>query len=410
MKLVLLSVSALLFSIVILLTGHGLQLTVAPLRASELGWSTSMIGFTGSAYFLGFVLGCLTVPRLVSWVGHIRVYAVLTAAATSALLLLGLFDTVAPWLIARLITGWSIAGIYMIIESWLNERTTPRNRGMVLSIYTTLTLLAICLGQLAIGANFSLLEFIIIGAILLSVSAIPIGLSRSSTPSPIVDVGFQYRRVYDAAHIAIGGAAVGGLVTSGFWVLGPLVATANSLSPDQVGIFMAVTLLGGASLQLPVGRLSDRYDRRLVLAGLAIVGALVCITAATIPIKSPYLLYGLMFLFGGTTFPLYSISLAHANDNTSLPLIETGSVVLLVNSAGAIIGPVATARIMDYTPAGMFIFASVMLSLFAIWALVRISTHKISRHRFEPFKDLPKTTHEVMEITTDEYPIEGDPD
>jgi len=393
-----------MISIFILLIGHGLQLTVAPLRANELGWSTSMIGFTGSAYFLGFVIGCLTVPRLVTWVGHIRVFTVLSASATSALLLLGLFDSLIPWLVAKLITGWAMAGIYMVIESWLNERTTSQNRGIILSIYTTLTLTSICIGQLAIGANFSSLQFVIIAAIFLSVGAIPIGLTRSPAPTPISTVRFQYREVYKSAHIAIGGAFAGGLVTSGFWVLGPLIATARSLTPEQIGIFMAVTLLGGATLQLPIGRLSDRYDRRLVLAGLAILGAIVCITAATIPHTSPYTLYMLMFLFGGTTFPFYSISLAHANDSSTLPLIEIGSVVLLVNSAGAVIGPIITARAMDIWPSGMFIFSAFILLLFATWALWRIFTHKVNLALFEPFKDLPKTSPNVFEIAGAQQP------
>jgi len=262
------SIAALLLSVAILLTGHGLQLTIAPLFASELGWSVQMIGYTGSAYFTGFVLGCLTIPRLVSRVGHIRVFAVLSATATSALLLLILFDILQGWLLARLITGWSVAGIYMVIESWLNERTTAENRGFVLSVYTVLTLLSVSLGQLLIGTGLPTISLVVMGAILLALGAIPVGLTRSPAPQPIAEVGFQFMGVYRHAHVAIVGAFVGGLVTSGFWALGPILAKSLELADSQIGWFLSITLFGGAVLQLPVGRMSDRYDRRVVMRAL----------------------------------------------------------------------------------------------------------------------------------------------
>lgn len=392
------SITALLISIFILLIGHGLQLTVAPLYASELGWSVTLIGYTGSSYFLGFVLGCLTIPKLVSFVGHIRVFAVLAAVATAALLLLSLFQQFELWLAARLVTGWAMAGIYMVIESWLNERTTVENRGIVLSIYTTLTLVSISLGQMMIGIGFDHMQLIVLGAILLSLGAIPVGLTRSPAPNPIPNVRFQFRKVYAASHVAVGGAIVGGLVTSGFWVLGPLVASAQNLTPEQIGYFMAATLFGGAILQMPVGKLSDKFDRRYILVGLSISAVATCIAISLFGSLHPMIMIALMFLFGGTTFPLYSISLAHANDHTTLPLIETGSIVLLLHSAGAVIGPAITSQLMAVTTNALFIFSGITLSIFSIWAVWRIFTHPVSRPHFEPFTGTPRTTHEIMEV------------
>ncbi len=392
------SLAALFLSVVILLTGHGLQLTIAPLYANELGWSSTAIGYTGSAYFLGFVLGCLTIPRLVSAVGHIRVFSVLAASATVALLLLSLSTSLPGWLGARLITGWAMAGLYMVIESWLNERTTPENRGVVLSFYTILTLAAICVGQLLIGLNLSAVQLIVFGAILLAIGSIPVGLTRTEAPAPIPEVGFKLRAVYSEAHVAVWGAAVGGLVTSGYWVLGPIVAKGLALSDNQIGTFLAVALLGGALLQLPVGRLSDRFDRRAVLACLAGVGALIAFLAFFFAGANHYLLYLFMFLFGGTTFPLYSISLAHANDRTSLSMLETGSVILLVHAAGAVIGPLILASIMDYTPFGLFIFAAFSMLIFSFLATWRVFVNEIAEEDKVPFTGMTRTTHEVFEI------------
>ncbi|MDH5738231.1 MAG: MFS transporter, partial [Gammaproteobacteria bacterium] len=270
------SIIALLFSAAVMLVGHGLQLTLAPLYANSLGWSDTVIGFMGSTYFGGFVIGCLTIPHLVAQVGHIRVYTVLIALATTALLLLGLVQEPMIWYLARMVTGWSLAGLYMIIESWLNERSPSAQRARVLSVYTIITLIAICAGQLLVGLKMNYLQMILLAAIFLALGTIPVGLTRSPPPSPIPPVSFSLAAVYRASHIAVLGAFAGGLVTAGFWSLGPIMALAQGIAVEDIGLFMSVTILGGAVFQFPLGRLSDQRDRRLVLMLIALTGALVC--------------------------------------------------------------------------------------------------------------------------------------
>ncbi len=392
------SLGALLFSVAILLTGHGLQLTIAPFYAAELGWSIAMIGYTGSAYFTGFVVGCLTIPRLVARVGHIRVFGVLSATATTALLLLALVSFLEAWLVARVLTGWSIAGIYMIIESWLNERTTHETRGMVLSIYTVLTLVSVAVGQQFLGLGLPSVSLILIGAILLAVGSIPVGLTSSPAPQPIAEVGFKFGAVYRHAHVAVVGAFLAGFVTSGFWVLGPVLAQTMDLAGQQIGWFLSITLLGGAMMQLPVGRLSDKVDRRRVISAVSLLGFSVCVVAFSLGSWSVWMLLGSMFFFGGTTFPLYSLCLAHANDNSELPLIEVGSVILLMHSAGAIIGPLVIAPLMSLHQAAYFLVAAVILLGLSGWSWWRVHQHETKRKYFEAFPAVPKTTQEVMEI------------
>lgn len=391
------SLFALLLSVAVLLTGHGLQQTITPLFADSLGWSTEMIGYVGSAYFFGFVVGCITIPRIVTWVGHIRVFAVLVSAATAALLSLSLTENLVFWVVARFVTGCAMSGGYMVIESWLNERTSPGNRGLILSIYAALSLAAMCVGQLLLGFGTSYQTLVVIGAVLLTLAIIPIGLTRSQAPAPIPTVGFQFARVWRTSHIGVSGALVGGFVTSGFWAIGPIVAKAQSLNVEQIGIFMAVTLLGGATLQLPVGRLSDHIDRRLVIAGLAVATCIVSFSAIAFAGTAPQLLYVFMFLFGGTIFPLYSISLAHANDNTDLPLIGVGSVILMANGAGSVAGPIIIAAVMAYSGEGLFWVTGVATSVFAGWTLVRVRRHEAKREFFEPFADVPKTSLNIIE-------------
>ena len=389
---------ALLISVFILLVGHGLQLTIVPMQADNLGWSPVTIGYLGSAYFFGFVVGCITIPRLVSTVGHIRVFAVLTATATISLLSLSLVESPGFWLASRAITGWTLAGLYMVIESWLNERASTENRGLVLSIYTVITLVAIGMGQLMVGFELNATQLIVLGAILLSLGAIPVGLTRSPAPEPIPKITFNLKEVYRASHVAVIGALASGLVTSGFWSLGPVIGKLQGLDPAGIGIFMAITITGGAVLQLPIGRFSDRRDRRQVIAIVALLGALLSQVAILISGFHPYAIYVLMFLFGGLTLPMYSICLAHANDNTRLPLIEVGSVILLVHSVGAMIGPIFVSVILAYTEVALFIVAELILLLLCLWTFWRIKTHKSLGRHYEPFSDVPKTTQGVIEV------------
>ncbi len=392
------SIAALFASLIVLLIGHGFQLTITPLYALHLGWSPETIGYIGSAYFLGFVAGCVGMPHLVAWVGHIRVFTVLTASATMALLLIGLLDSMAGWMVARFITGTAIAGLYMVMESWLNERSTPANRGLLLSVYTVLTLGAICLGQFLIGLPLDYLQKIMLAAVLLAAAAIPVGLTRSAAPAPIPAVGLKLVEVYRTSHVAVVGALIGGAVTAGYWSMGPIVAQAMGLGLDQVGLFLASALFGGALLQLPLGRLSDKYDRRAVILGTALAGAANCGAAFFLASAVPGLVFVFMFLFGATAFPLYSLCLAHANDNTDLSLIEVGSVILLVNSLGAVVGPILMARAMTYHGYGMFLVAGVLLLLFSVWTGWRLRDHSMTRRFFEPFVDVPRTSLEIINL------------
>ncbi|WP_166422640.1 MFS transporter [Paraglaciecola sp. 20A4] len=392
------SMFSLLLSAAILLIGHGLQLTVVPLYAISLGWEADLIGYIGSSYFLGFVLGCLTVPRLVARVGHIRVFTVLVALFTASLLFIGLVDNFVLWLLARCLIGWGIAGIYMVIESWLNDKTSIEHRGSVLSVYTVISLSAICVGQLLVGFDLGYAGLFMLAAALLVLGIVPVGLTRRAAPHPIPAVSFSFRRLFAVSQVAMVGAFFGGLVTGGFWALGPVIADANQLSAGQVGVFMAVTILGGTALQLPVGRLSDRIDRRYVITGLAVVAVLTSIAAIMLDSRTPEVIYVTMFLLGGLSFPLYSLCLAHANDNTDLSIMEVGSGVLMMNSVGSILGPLIVSFLLGYTHMALFMVSGVALSILACWTLYRIRFHDVAREHYEPFVNMRSTTQEVVEM------------
>ncbi|MEX1236792.1 MAG: MFS transporter, partial [Pseudomonadales bacterium] len=204
------------------------------------------------------------------------------------------------------------------------------------------------------------------------------------------------------SQVAVVGAFLGGFVTGGFWSLGPIIAKAHRLAPEQIGIFMAVTILGGATFQLPVGRLSDRFDRRLVILLVALLGLGVCVSATLLGHTSVTILYLLMFVFGGMTFPLYALCLAHANDNTNLGLMEVASVILLMSSAGAVLGPMVVAYTLEFSTYAIFMVSGVALGILAIWTALRIQIHKVARTFFMPFVNISRTTQGIVDLVPEE--------
>jgi MFS family permease len=176
------------------------------------------------------------------------------------------------------------------------------------------------------------------------------------------------------------------------------MARSLELADSEIGWFLSITILGGALLQIPIGRLSDKVDRRRVIAAVALLGFSVCVVAFSLGSWSVWILLGAMFLFGGTAFPLYSLCLAHANDNSELPLIEIGSVILLMHSAGSIIGPLVIAPLMAFHAGAYFVIAAIILLGLSAWSYWRVREHEVARKYFEAFPTVPKTTQEVMEI------------
>lgn len=400
---VLTSVKSLLLSITILLIGHGLQLTLLPLHARSLGWSTGQIGYTASAYFIGFVVGCLTIPRLVARVGHIRVFAVLSAIAACALLLMGLLEFLPVWLVGRFFTGWAIAGLYMVIESWLNERSASHQRGTILSVYAVITMLAIFAGQFLLGLPMEQVQsFFMVAALLLVLGLVPVGLTRSSTPQPIPAIRFNLKRLYRSTHVGVVGAFTGGLVTGGFWALGPVFASNQGLAAAEVGVFMAAGILGGALLQLPFGRLSDHYDRRIIMVLISALSVVACSMVVILSHLEPRWMYLLVFVFGGTCFPIYSLCLAHANDTSNLELIELGSGILMMNGAGAVLGPLLIAPLMVWNDYALFYVFGGAYALLGLWIANRIRIHDIEVDESQPFLDLPKTTQSIIELAPED--------
>lgn len=384
MKQSLLPISSLLLSNALLLLGHGLLLTLLPIVASELGFSSLQIALTGSAYFLGFVSGCLLTPWVLRRVGHIRSFAVLACSYLILILLLDYLEGFAVWILARFIIGASISGLYMIIESWLNERADANNRGAVLSFYSMLSLLMIMLAQQFFNLandNFSVL--FVGAAILVALSIIPVSLTLSLAPAPVEDTKISFSKVWKHSHIAMIGVIITGFVTGSFWSLAPVFATISNFTDAQLAMFMSASVLGGACFQIPIGKFSDRFDRRIVLFYMAFIGAglSVAMVAAAyyLPNFAAWPATVLAFFWGGMCMTMYAICLAHANDNaTAKDFIPIGSSMLIAYGlSSAIGGPIASAVMEQTGPLGLYAYMAVFLFLFAAIIIVRRRTHAL---------------------------------
>lgn len=349
------TLTSLLLSTTLLLVAHGMQLTLLPLRASMLGHSDLQIALAGSAYFTGFIIGCLFVPQLIARVGHIRSFAVLASAMTSTLLVIGLMEPWWLWALLRCLVGFCICGLYSVIESWLNDQATAENRGRVLSVYTFLVLVAMALGQQLVNTAplTSATPFMLLAAIL-ALSTIPVGITRKLAPAPIESTRSRIRLLIQRSPLAAAGALLSGAITGSFWSLGAVFAQRSMDSLAAVTLFMSVAILGGAALQYPFGWLSDRLGRPRVMLLLASLGTAACAGVALA--ASGSLLMVAIFAFGACTMPLYAMALATAADNSLRhEFVEIGTTVLLLNALGAVLAPLALGPLMTLqSPAWLF--------------------------------------------------------
>lgn len=393
---------ALLLSDALLLAGHGLQLTLLPLRAESLGFTPTQIGITGSTYFLGFVLGCLATPVILRRVGHVRAFAVLGAGFSALVLMFTLTPSFPVWVMLRFVVGACISGLYMIIESWLNEQASTSNRGTLLSIYSIINLLMLMVGQqlLNLGDPSAGLLFSI-SAILLALAIIPISLTTALTPAPVQRVRIDLGKVWSLSHVGIFGAMASGLITGAFWSLGPVFAQGAGLDTRQITLLLSATIFGGAVFQLPLGRVSDHYDRRLVVFGSAVVGALISILMATSATQGHGIMILLSFLWGGCAMTLYAISLAHANDRAPPEdFVMVSSVLLLTYGLSSAIGAASASISMAAAgPQGLFYFTGACFLAFALAVAVRRRDHVLPVHdETEPFQVIAATSPAVFEL------------
>jgi len=370
------SVAALLLGVAILLTGQGLQGVLLPVRATLESFSTVAIGVIGATYFLGFTAGCWMGPDLIRRAGHVRVFAAMTALASAAPLLHGLWINLWSWGLLRVISGFCFAVLYVVIESWLNERATNENRGQIFSAYILINMTVLAVGQqILLLDDPEKLDLFALASVLVSLAAVPVLMSRAASPHAGEDSpGVDFLALYAISPAGMLGSLTSGLTNGAFWALAAVFAAAQSGDVSLSAWFMTAVVLGGAAGQFPLGWLSDRIDRRYVLASISVAAGVVGLLVQLIMPglgKLPLLVAG--FTWGALAFPVYSISAAHANDRaTPETYIMMSSGLLLMYGLGAVIGPIAASAFMAWlSERALFLFAALAHLSLATYVVLR---------------------------------------
>ena len=373
----LISFAALFLSVILLQLGSG---GVAPLDAisgAALGFSTSEIGILGSAHFFGFFIGCWWAPRLMGEVGHSRAFAAFVACGTIGILAHMLIIDAMAWAVMRMASGLCIAGCYTIIEAWLQAKVTNETRGRAMGVYRVVDIGGSLGAQLMIGVlepasyvSYNLL------ALLCCAALFPLTLTKVAPPetpdAPRLRPGLAWRR----SPLAAAGVVVSGITGAAFRMVGPVYGIEVGLRADQIALFLAAYVLGGAVAQIPIGWLADKYDRRGVLIGLSVAGAVSCAATVFLAGSGTVAVFTAAALFGFATLPVYSVSTAHAHDFAeSRERVELSAALMFLYAVGAIASPwIASLVIEGFGPSAMFLMialAHVALILFGIvrmWA------------------------------------------
>lgn len=359
----------------LLLGGNGLQGTLIALRGALEGFDAVTIGLMGGAYFLGFFLGCIFVTRIMRAVGHVRSFSALAAIASAGTLMLVLVIDPLTWSVIRFATGFCFAGLFTIMESWLNAGVNNEDRAQVLALYRIIDLGSVTGAQFLIpvfgAGGFTIFAIM---SIMITLSLVPVSLADRSNPVPPEDVGLDLPRVWRISPLAAVGCIAVGLTNSAFRTLSPVYAEEIGLSITDVATFVSVSIIGGAVIQYPLGYMSDRWDRRTVLL-LTTVGALVSgLGIGFFAGNNAFANFVLVFVFGSFAMPMFSLSAAHANDRAGkgeFVLVNAG--LMLFYSIGAIGGPLAASYFMEmFGPAALFHYTSGVYVAFIIIILYRM--------------------------------------
>ena len=410
------SVWALLFGLLLLMLGNGLQGTLIGVRATVEGFGTNATGLVMAGYFAGFLAGSSLAPRFIRRVGHLRVFAALAALASVAILVQSVFISPVPWGAMRVVIGFSFAGIYVATESWLNDRVTNEHRGGLLSIYMVISYAGLGGGQLLLNAaEPSGFVLFVLVSMLISLASVPILLTVTAEPRSQAHQAVGVRTLHRLAPLGTTGCLAAGVATGALLGMGPVYATRIGMSVAEVSVFMAVLIGAGALVQWPIGKLSDRVDRHRVILATAVVGAGGAAIAWAVQDVSLFAVIASGALMGAAMLTLYSLSAAHMNDSLSpFQMVGASSRLVMIYGAGAVVAPPLAGWSMGlFGPGGFLALLLLALAGLAAHALVRERREGRARAR-TPYVNMPGRTPSLspawVEVVRTVEPEGGEPE
>ncbi|MAL97906.1 MAG: MFS transporter [Alteromonadaceae bacterium] len=372
------SLSALIISIILLVSGNAFLMTLLGLRMSLEGFNTSVIGWVLVCYSIGFVLGTLTANRAIERAGHIRAFAAFAAILASATLLYVFAVDPVFWAFLRIVGGFSMAGLLLVMESWFSATATNSNRGALFAIYQIVFFLSTAGAQLLVnlGDPLTFVPFSL-AAILVTVALVPLALTRMQAPHIETVDRISFGAIFRVAPTGLIGAMMSGLLASSFYAMGPVYATQIGMPISKLATFMASAIVAAMLMAWPIGMICDRYDRRRVLMVAALVACAAALSTAYLGGLHSVIRIGSTGLFVGLAMSIYPIAVAITNDRMeSHQIVAASGSLLLSYGIGSIAGPILGASMMDLLgPGGLFVGnAGVLLLLAALtWYRIRHS-------------------------------------
>tara|TARA_Y100000590_G_scaffold426092_1_gene534772 strand:+ start:4272 stop:5504 length:1233 start_codon:yes stop_codon:yes gene_type:complete len=379
MRLILINTWALFFGFALICLGHGLQGTLLGVRAINEGFSFFSTGLIIAGYFIGFLIGSILIPFFVERVGHIRVFAALASLASIAILLHSIFIYEYYWFFIRILTGLSLSGIFIIMESWLNNKSDNQNRGKLLSFYLIITFFFSGIGNFLLNVSDpNKVDLFILVSVLLSLALVPILLSASNAPEFSNPKRISLKELYIISPLGFVAALITGLAHGSIFGYGAVYAVAKELSIFNISIFMVTISFFGSLFQWPIGFLSDKFDRRLILIVITFAAAIFSIFIVIFSYLSLVIFFAIVALYSGMCLPMYSLAIAHINDFIKQEeIVSVASSFTILVGIGAILGPIISSIFMNiFGVDGFFVFLffiHIFLGLFGIYRMSKRS-------------------------------------
>ena len=397
---------ALFTGFAILITAHGFQGNLLQVRSVIEDFSIITTGIIMSGYFIGYFVGANMIPNLVSKVGHIRVFAAFASMASLAILLHAVFVNPIVWTLGRFLTGFSLIGVYIVVESWLNDRATNRNRGGVLSIYMFITFIGLALGTLLLNFNKpEQFEPFILISLLFSIALVPILLVKRSAPKFKKISFMKIKQLYKISPLGTFSMFCTGLIHSAIFGVGAVYATSLNFTIFEISLFLFLITISGAFFQFPIGYFSDKQDRRIILITCTFVSVVFCIlsvlTSGT-SLEKMYLASSLgvnkilflifITLYAGFALPMFTLNLAYVNDFIEKErFVAAGAGLQIIFGIGAMGGPFICSIFMNtFGPNGFFVFLGIFHLLIGLFGLYRITKRDYEDNPDSTFTPLPR--------------------
>ena len=375
MKAALLSSWTLFFGIALFMVGNGLQGVLLGIKAEQLSFGVSVTGFVMGGFYFGYVIGSFFIPTIVSRVGHVRVFGAMAGLASSSILIHAIVEISVVWFFMRVITGFAYVGLYIVAESWINDKATNDTRGALLSFYMIAQMLGLICGQLMLvlddGASYHLFLW---ASILVSLAVIPILMTAAKVPDFQEPERASFKHVYKTSPLAVSGMAFIGMTSAMIFGMGAVFASKLGMTINEISIFMASFVVGTLILQYPIGKLSDIIDRRTVILFAHILSVLSALGAWIIGDRSFGLLILAALIHGGGSTPLYSLYIAHANDFlTSKQVVSSSSKLIMISGIGSMVGaPVMGYMIFLFGAMAFFAILTIAHAMMGIFVVVRM--------------------------------------